>query len=163
MSKQFLLSGSLLIMRISPIESDEVLFQRVREVSDAMDELDAACKKYPIVVLTVDGFDKDPRELWHIPRAVQTIKRACKAGFLSILHPSVLMGLPSGLVPVLGGMKAFGAFELWLVASGKFETDDYRLEINRDDALRFLKKEIPSENVRLRERIAKWRSESGAS
>jgi len=137
----------------------------VREVSDAMDELDAAGKKYPIVVLTVDGFDEDPRDLWHIPRAVQTIKRACNAGFLSILHPSVLMGmgLPSGFAPDLGRMAAFGALELWLVASGKFETDGRRLEIDRNDALQFLKKEIPLENARLRKRIAQWVSKGGAS
>ncbi len=148
-------------MRISPIESDEMLFHRVREVSDAMDELDAAGKKYNGPVLTVDGFDDDPRDLWHIPRAVQTIKRACDAGFLSILYPSVLMAKEIGFDHPCGNLRAFGAFELWLVASDRFVIDAHRLEIDRNDALRFLKKVMPSENVRLRNRIANWRSRGG--
>jgi hypothetical protein len=160
MSVSFLAPETLPIMVIHPMESDTELFHRVRVVSDAMDELDAAGRKYSAPVLTIDGFNHDPRELWHIPQAVQTIKRACDAGFLSILYPSVLMA-GIGFNHPCGRLEAFGALELWLVASGLFAIDGYVLEINQKDMLRFLKKEMPAENERLRKRIAKWRSMGG--
>jgi hypothetical protein len=160
MSKLMLGKKTLVIVEIIPEQSEQEMFDVVRRISDAMDEFEKADRPYRPPVLVVGGFNDDPRELWHIPRAIQTMKRACAAGFISILNTSVLLEaeLLDSKAP---RMATMGAFELWLIATDQFEFDAGQVEIDIALFQKFLDDVIPEENDRLRRRIARLRSRGG--
>jgi len=144
---------TLVVIEIHPSQSESELFDVVRLCSDQMDAMDAAGKNYLPPVMVVGGFNDDPRELWQIPEAIDLLNRACRAGFLSILEPSVML---KSEVP-RKFTTAFGAMELWLVAR-KIVTFKYeKVEIHPEHIKRFCRL-ILSDNQRLRKRIELWRA-----
>jgi hypothetical protein len=154
MSALLLGEKTLVVIEIHPSQSESELFAVVRSYSDQMDAMEASGEEYRAPVLIVDGFNDDPRDLWHIPEAIEFLKRACRAGFLSILEPSVMMKSKGrcGFVPT------FGALELWLVANNLISVDAGEVEIQGNDVQRFFRRVLWNENRRLRKRIDRWRS-----
>lgn len=152
---------NVMIVEIHPEQSNAALFQVVRSVSGVMDAMHEAGLEYVPPFLTIAGFDRDPRNVCHIPGAVETVKRAVDAGFLSVLFPSVLFAKQMGMHISFGRCEAFGALELWLLASNRFNVDGGMVEVNLQEVRHFLRDVVPNENQQLRERLAWWRMEGG--
>jgi hypothetical protein len=57
-------------------------------------------------------------------------------------------------------MWAFGAFELWAIATGRLQIKNNRVEIQGALVKQFFEKVLPQENRRLLNRIARWRREN---
>ena len=64
-------------------------------------------------MMSIDGFDRDPRELWQIPEVVNFAKKLVAMGVMSILTISTYLNPKFGQSKE---SKPFGAFELWLLA-----------------------------------------------
>lgn len=81
-------------------------------------------------MISLDGFNDDPRELWDIPAAVNLAKKLVSMGVCSSLT------LSSYLDPRWAGEgdnsgKPFGAFELWLLAKEEWGKDKGGIENTR--------------------------------
>jgi hypothetical protein len=146
----------LCIVEIHPTDSIRDLVAVVRGLYESMDVMDARGREYEPPRLVVQGFNDDPRNLWHIRRAVETIKRAYAAGFVAVLEPSTTTGNRAD-----GAALGFGALELWLMATGRFDANDGRLEIDRMTMLDFVAEVMPAEVMRVERMIATMRSEGG--
>ncbi|MBU6174225.1 MAG: hypothetical protein KGQ60_10490 [Planctomycetes bacterium] len=162
MNRSSLSENGLPVLIIHPHQTDDEMFELVRCVTIGMDAMDRQGKDYPPPFLSLHGFNHDPRQLWHIPKAVETMKRACDVGFLTILHPCAMMHAMQTQTP----FSWFGGFELWLCANDLMITDNNELGIDWRNALRFIDEVIPSEERRFRKRLANYyrrRSGGGAS
>ncbi len=62
-------------------------------------------------LLTISGYDQDPRELWEIPEVITFFNRLIDIGFLGLLALNAQTVMP--------GTPGFGAAEVWMVATGK--------------------------------------------
>lgn len=67
-------------------------------------------------ILTISGYDDDPRDIWDIPEAVQFAKRLIDIGLVSYLETATIE-----LSEQLGTFVGFGALELWMVATGRMK------------------------------------------
>lgn len=65
-------------------------------------------------LLSVDGYNEDPRDLWQIPEVINFAKKLCAMGVCSILELSTYLD-PTWESTSNAG-RPFGAFELWLLA-----------------------------------------------
>lgn len=65
-------------------------------------------------LLSFDGYDQDPRDLWQIPEAINFAKKLCAMGVCSVLTISTY--LDSTWESKSNTGRPFGAFELWLLA-----------------------------------------------
>lgn len=74
-------------------------------------------------VLTISGFDSDPRELFEIPEVVALCRDLVSIGFISVLKVSTLLERDE----IVG--RFYGALEVWAIATGKMTSLD--LEITR--------------------------------
>lgn len=162
MNRSLLSAKGLPILIIHPDQTDDDMFELVRCVTLEMDAMDRMGKKYNPPFLSLHGFNHDPRQLWHIPKAVETMRRACDVGFLTILHPCAMMHAMQAqtLIPWFGG------FELWLCANDLMITDKTEVEVDWNNALRFSDEVLPSEERRFRKRLAEFygrRSRGGDS
>lgn len=151
-------SPPLMMLVIGREQSESEIFAVVRGISDALDSLEATGTKYKAPLLFIDGFNGDSRELHEIPQAIDVLKRALRAGAVSVLHCSTMLDPPLGNQEPR--MWAFGAFELWAIATGRLQIKNNRAEIDRALISQFFETVLPRENQRLRNRIARWRRES---
>ncbi|MFN6163233.1 MAG: hypothetical protein ACK5AC_12755 [Planctomycetota bacterium] len=138
---------------IKPTNSDRELRGLVHDLSDLMDSMDARNQEYEPPSLVLHGFNEDPRKLWEIPRAVETIKRAHAAGFVAVLEPSALTGPRA-----MGLTWGLGALEVWLIASGRFKAHGLKIEIDPMELLDFVAEVMPAEVQRVRRMIATMRA-----
>jgi len=139
-------------------QSESEMFEVARGISDSLDSTESAGKKIHAPLLFVDGFNNDARELHEIPEAIAVLKRALNAGFASVLHCSTMLDPPA--VNPEPRMWAFGAFELWAIATGRLQIKNNRVEIQGALVKQFFEKVLPQENRRLLNRIARWRREN---
>lgn len=139
-------------------QSESEMFEVARGISDSLDSMESAGKKIHAPLLALDGFNHDARELHEIPEAMAVLKRALNVGFASVLHCSTMLDPPLGNRE--SRMWAFGAFELWAIATGRVQIRNNRAEIDRTLIEQFFEKVLPRENRRLRNRIARWRREN---
>jgi hypothetical protein len=65
-------------------------------------------------LLTIAGYDKDPRCLWEVPEVVAFCQRLIDIGFLSVL------AVYAESIPGLEG-AGFGAMEVYMIASGRIK------------------------------------------
>ena len=151
-------SSPLMMIVVGRNESEHELFQVVRNVSAFLDSMESTGRTVTAPLLFVDGFNHDARELHEIPEAITVLKRALKAGFVSVLHCSTMLAPPLGQQESRAG--AFGAFELWAIATGRLEIRNNRAEIDRALITQFFEKVLPQENQRLRNRITRWQESS---
>lgn len=84
-------------------------------------------------ILTIGGFDDDPRGLWDIPEAVGLCHKLCQLGLISLLEASTSVPLlMSSLCKELKYGMGIGAFETWWIAQGrKAGTSIDRNDLNR--------------------------------
>lgn len=66
------------------------------------------------VLVSIDGYDQDPRDLWNIPEVVTFAKRLVDHGVCSVATVSTTLD-PKFEGP---GGKPFGGFEIWLLSKG---------------------------------------------
>jgi len=62
-------------------------------------------------LLTISGYDRDPRDLWEIPNDITFFNKLIDIGFLSVLAINAQAVMP--------GTPGFGAMEVWMIATGK--------------------------------------------
>lgn len=79
-------------------------------------------------VLTISGWDNDPRDLWEIPEAIHLCKRLVDTGFISLLEVSTQSGLKSDYMP--DDCPGLGALEIWLMANGRVRKGQQYLDRN---------------------------------
>lgn len=79
-------------------------------------------------VLTISGWDSDPRDLWEIPEAINLCKRLVDTGFISLLEVSTQSGLKSDYMP--DDCPGLGALEIWLMANGRVRKGQQDLDRN---------------------------------
>ena len=151
-------SPPVMMLVIGREKSESEIFAVVRGISDALDSMEVAGTKYRAPLLFIDGFNGDSRELHEIPEAIDVLKRSLRAGAASVLHCSTMLDPPLGSQEPR--MWAFGAFELWAIATGRLQIKNNRAEIDRALISQFFEKVLPRENRRLRNRIARWRREN---
>ncbi len=144
------------IVAIDPTSTDQELVGVVRLLSDSMDEMEARGQEYEPPTLVVNGFNDDPRELWHIPKAIELIKRAFAAGFVAVLEPSVLFGPRANR-----GAFGLGAFEVWLFAKGLIDVDRGMCEIDSGVMLDFVAEVMTAEVQRVGRMIESMRMGGG--
>jgi len=91
-----------------------------KEIQEFME--DAKRKREQIkgvrITLTIGEFDDDKRELWEIPEVRGLCRRIVNLGLISYLDRSTM--LPTTPEPELVS-ATWGAFEVWLCASGKMK------------------------------------------
>lgn len=95
-------------------------------------------------LLTVSGFAEDPRELWEIPECIDLFKRLVDIGFISLLEPCAQIAMP--------GTPAFGALEVWMVATGKI-TKKAKYPITQELVMELFEV-LATTNVKLNEVLA---------
>lgn len=83
-------------------------------------QLLSVSKSHDGALLSVDGYDADPRDLWHIPEAVSLAKKLVSFGVMSVLTISTTLDPKWNDSPAAG--RPFGAFELWLLAKEELGT-----------------------------------------
>jgi hypothetical protein len=150
-------SGSrLCLVEIYPSNSMRDLVDLVRNLQESMDAMDALDQEYEPPRLVVQGFNDDPRNLWEIPRAVELLRRAYSAGFVAVLEPSTTTGPRAD-----GAAFGLGALEVWLIATGRFDVDCGRLEIETMALLDFVSEVMPAEVIRVERMVANMRSKGG--
>lgn len=94
-------------------------------------------------LLTISGFDYDPRELWEIPEAVKFCQRLIDIGFVALLD----------MCAATSAAKAgFGLLEVLFTAEGSIRTNG-RYEIGREDVQRGVKM-YEEANVKVAEILA---------
>lgn len=64
-------------------------------------------------LITVNGYDRDKRELWQIPEVKTFFDRLIDIGFLSVMELMAQEALP--------GSPGFGAVEVWMLATGQIK------------------------------------------
>lgn len=62
-------------------------------------------------LISVNGYDRDSRELWEIPEVKTFFNRLIDIGFLSVMELMAQQAMP--------GTSGFGAVEVWMVATGR--------------------------------------------
>jgi hypothetical protein len=150
-------SGSrLCLVEIDPSNSMRDLVDLVCDLQESMDAMDALDQEYEPPRLVVQGFNDDPRNLWEIPRAVELLRRAYSAGFVAVLEPSTTTGPRAD-----GAAFGLGALEVWLIATGRFDVDCGRLEIETMALLDFASEVMPAEVIRVDRMVANMRSKGG--
>jgi hypothetical protein len=132
------------------------LVDLVCDLQESMDAMDALDQEYEPPRLVVQGFNDDPRNLWEIPRAVELLRRAYSAGFVAVLEPSTTTGPRAD-----GAAFGLGALEVWLIATGRFDVDCGRLEIETMALLDFASEVMPAEVIRVDRMVANMRSKGG--
>lgn len=147
-----------ILIVIGKEQSESEMFDVVRGISSSLDSMESAGKKIQAPLLFVDGFNHDARELHEIPEAMAVLKRALNVGFASVLHCSTMLDPPLGNRE--SRMWAFGAFELWAIATGRLKIKNNRAEIHGALVKKFFEEVLPRENQRLQNRIARWRREN---
>lgn len=67
------------------------------------------------LILTIGGYDQDPRELWQVPKVVQFVRRVLKhAGVTHWSHPAVAM-LNEETLALLVQCGVFGSDHPWTI------------------------------------------------
>jgi hypothetical protein len=98
-------------------------------------------------LLTISGYDADPRELWDIPEVQVFCARLWEIGFCSLLLPSALLELVGE--PVFtevrpgGGM---GAYEVWRMSRGECKLG--RNSIDKEEFLHWMDRDWTDGNER---------------
>lgn len=69
--------------------------------------------------LTINGFDKDRRELWQIPEAICFMRRLCELGFISALEVSTTCADFFKERYKVDKLPGFGAIEVWMCATDR--------------------------------------------
>jgi hypothetical protein len=75
-------------------------------------------------LITVNGYDRDPRELWQIPEVKAFFNRLIDFGFLSVMELMAQQAMP--------GTPGFGAVEVWMVATDKI-TKYAKYEVGKEE------------------------------
>jgi hypothetical protein len=108
---------SLLYCSVTVDMTDDEIKEMIHKMYRRVDEVGHG------FLFTVAGYNNDPRELWEIPEVIAFFKRLIDIGFLSVLEPVAQIADPGG--------PAFGALEVWMVATGQInEKKDH--EITRE-------------------------------
>lgn len=86
-------------------------------------------KNTGLATITINGYGRDKRSLWHIPEVKEFCKKLCSSGLLHTLAPAtnVKEVVPEGY----NGEQfsnTFGALEIWLISLG-YKLDDLMLTI----------------------------------
>ncbi len=157
--RPFLSAGSVCIISIAPSESERKLFRMAWKLSDAIDAMERDDVNIAAPVIALEGFNDDPRELWHIPEARQLLATIVSSGLLSVMEPSVIFSKRY----MLPGIVTMGALEAWLIASDRFDCDAYQVEIDPKAVDEFAEKVLPHANHRLFSRIARLRRRNGGA
>jgi hypothetical protein len=85
-------------------------------------------------ILTISGYDDDPRELWQIPEAIKLCERLVATGLIGVLEVST--GIKELTTCEDYARLGFGSFEVWMVATKQVATGSN--EINRTTIRKFL-------------------------
>jgi hypothetical protein len=95
------------------------------------------------VLLVVDGYNADPRELWEIPEVKELCRRLVALGVISWLDVAPrLRDLPGyATSPVVG----FGAWDVWMIARGEFPRES--CDVDLADLERFLDEDLRYANA----------------
>lgn len=107
-------------------------------------------------VLTVSGWDDDPRDVWQIPECVDLFKRLVELGFISLLEVST-HAKDIAQIPDCGGL---GALEIWLMSQGKVTVGDSSIDRR---TMGLFMKEMDIANIKCRkvaaseEQLRDWR------
>jgi hypothetical protein len=107
----------LMLILLSPDMSDKELFKLLRPLHEhkvvALKDLEKMKECYPVIAITIYGFDSDSRELYQIPEARDFCRRLVDLGFIIAMEASTQT--------TLGTADALGALETWLIAEGLCE------------------------------------------
>jgi hypothetical protein len=127
-------------------QTDEELVTTARNVAGQVPG------KTRLVILTISGYDDDPRELHEIPEAMGHLRRLVEFGFISILTRS-------GVLPELGGLGmdqrfVYGALEVWAFAEGM--NVGPRLDLSKSDVDRFTNEVFPAAGEALRRNLRRY-------
>jgi hypothetical protein len=112
-------------------ETDEELVAQIRAL------MDHARREAGETVLTVHGYDDDPRELWQIPEARSHLARMVEFGAIAILTRSTWcreLGAPAWTM----NRPLMGAFEVWMASLGYIRGD--KIELPMDEAKELLRR-----------------------
>jgi hypothetical protein len=127
-------------------ETDEELITTARNVAGQSNG------RTFMVVMTVHGYDDDPRELHRIPEVRPLMRRLVDFGFISVLTRSSMVPELGGVD--LGGFCMFGALEVWAFAEGKFGGG--RLKLTLNDVRKFTEEVFPAAGEALRRNLRRY-------
>jgi hypothetical protein len=99
---------TLHIMALMHDATDEEIVSMMRQMKSIREH-----KSKANIVMLVNGYDSDPRELWEIPEALALFRRLIDTGFISYLDPGHVPGVSE---PAEGG---FGAAEVIFSVEGR--------------------------------------------
>lgn len=83
-----------------------------------------------VATITINGYGKDERSLWHIPEVVTFCKKLTDSGLLHLLAPTthVKEAMPEGYEDSDEFLNTFGSLEIWLLGLG-YKLDDLLLTL----------------------------------
>ncbi len=100
----------ILLCQIQKNETDESLRKRMIEMENILSKNSFKTG----FILTIDGYDRDSRELWEIPEVRTLTKRIVKIGLISLLDVSTTWRRNEDPIYHM----TFGALEMWAISKG---------------------------------------------
>jgi len=116
-------------------------------------------------VLTVDGYNDDPRDLYQIPEVIGLFKRLLNNGFISLLEYSTIHPImaPKNMpIPSPG----LGALEVWAIATERYarwfnypgewkDGEDLVGGVTASEVIPFIKEVLPKSDEALKKLLSK--------
>src|SRR5208337_4651534 len=108
---------TLVLAELSPAFSDAELVDVMHQFRNLREQ----CRKDVNVVVTIAGFDDDPRCLGAIPEARTFCDRLVRLGLIADLEPSTTI-VPDDFWRQVSADRPLGSLEVWAISQGLWAT-----------------------------------------